>query len=182
MHNVRAELSFIWAKWGYSPGDRTSDNSEKLLQRGKGAKINIEDFGEGEFNAITGLLYKRLSASRKGSWCHQEETWCFSRDEDAKIGIMKSVLENIYLKILFHQLLWGQSASLSTLNSLGGVEGNSGCSPGSGRGRWQLPQGVPVCSWHTPWSNWQKSPSKKLGCTLRTCAFYVLKLHFKILF
>ena len=33
-----------------SPEDRTSDNSEKLLQRGKEAKINIEDFGEAKAN------------------------------------------------------------------------------------------------------------------------------------
>ena len=35
-----------------SPGDRTSDNSEKLLQRGRGEGQYVWDFGEGGVQAI----------------------------------------------------------------------------------------------------------------------------------
>ena len=40
---------------GRSPEDSTSDNSEKLLQRGSGGKVNTEDFGDGGVQHNHGL-------------------------------------------------------------------------------------------------------------------------------
>ena len=60
------ELSFIWRQNDHC-GQRnsTSDNSEKLLQRGRGREVNICDFGEGEVHAIKHLSYKSFSASHE---------------------------------------------------------------------------------------------------------------------
>ena len=42
-----------------------SDNSEKLLQRGRWREVNICDFGERGVHAIKHLSHKRFSASHK---------------------------------------------------------------------------------------------------------------------
>ena len=60
------ELSFIWGKnEDYSPGDSTSDNSERLLHRGSGGMSIYKILMKGDFNAIKHLLYKRFSASHE---------------------------------------------------------------------------------------------------------------------
>ena len=52
------ELSFIWGKnEDYSPGDSTSDNSEKLLQRSRGEDHYMCDFGKGEVRAIKHIFF-----------------------------------------------------------------------------------------------------------------------------
>ena len=49
----------------HSPGDSTTDNSEKLLQRGSGGKSIYKILVKGEFDVIKHLSYKRFSASYK---------------------------------------------------------------------------------------------------------------------
>ena len=103
----------VWVKFylrqnkGCSPGDSTLDSSEKLPQRGSGGSSIYMFLVKEEFTAIKSLLYKRFSA------CH-EELMSSRRDlvlswtcGDARIQIMKSVPENIYLaKDLFYQFSW----------------------------------------------------------------------------
>ena len=43
-----------------SPGDSTSDSSERLRQRGSGGRSIYKILVKGEFNAIKCLLYKRF--------------------------------------------------------------------------------------------------------------------------
>ena len=62
---IVAKLHFIWGKWGLSPGDGTSDNSERLLQRGSGGRSIYRILVNGEFNAIKHLFYKRFSAGHE---------------------------------------------------------------------------------------------------------------------
>ena len=45
------------------PGDSTSDSSERLLQRGSGARSVYKILVRGEFNAVKCLFYKGISAS-----------------------------------------------------------------------------------------------------------------------
>ena len=55
----------------YRPGDSTSDNSDKLPQRGSGGRSISKIFVKGEFSAVKGLLYKGFLLVRR-SWCHHE--------------------------------------------------------------------------------------------------------------
>ena len=48
-----------------SLGDSTSDDSERLLQRGSGGRSIYKVFEKEEFKAVKCLLYKRFSASHK---------------------------------------------------------------------------------------------------------------------
>ena len=49
----------------WSPGDSTSDSSERLPQRGSGGRSIYKILVKEEFNAIKCLLYKRFSARHK---------------------------------------------------------------------------------------------------------------------
>ena len=124
----------VWVKFylrqnkGCSPGDSTLDSSEKLLQRGSGGSSIYMFLVKEEFTTIKSLLYKRFSA------CH-EELMSSRRDlvlswtcGDARIQIMKSVPENIYLaKDLFYRFPGAQNAWVSTLNSLPGTSKVNSC-------------------------------------------------------
>ena len=60
------ELSFIWGQnEDCSPGDSTSDSSEKLLQRGCGGRSMHMILVKGAFHAIQHFTYKRCSASHE---------------------------------------------------------------------------------------------------------------------
>ena len=80
-----------------SPGDSTSDSSERLLQRGRGERQYICDFGKGGVCAI-----KHIFSVESFCWCHdtsashekQSSSW-----EDVRIRLIKSAPENICLKI-----------------------------------------------------------------------------------
>ena len=69
------------------------------------------------FNAIKCLLYKRFSASHEDLMSSWKDLVFFEVWRDAKIGIIKSVPENIYLKTCTTRFPGAQSASLH-LNSL----------------------------------------------------------------
>ena len=56
-----------------SPGDRTSDSSEKLLQRGSGKGQYICDFGEGGVHAIKHIFFcKRFLLVTRSRHQHEE--------------------------------------------------------------------------------------------------------------
>ena len=63
------ELSIIWSKnEDDSPGDSTSDNSEKLLQRSRGEGQYMCDFGKEEVHAIKHIyiyFLQKVSASHE---------------------------------------------------------------------------------------------------------------------
>ena len=63
MHDVRAKF-YLGQNEDCSRGDRSSDSSERRLQRGSGGKSIYKILVKGEFNAIKCLLYKRFSASQ----------------------------------------------------------------------------------------------------------------------
>ena len=57
MHNVRV-VSFIWGQnEDYSPGDSTSDSSEKLLQRDMREGQYLCDLGEGRILAVKQIFF-----------------------------------------------------------------------------------------------------------------------------
>ena len=60
--------------------------------------MNICDFGEGEFSAIKGFLYKRFSASYEELMSPWRDLMLFYIWRDAKISIIRSVPKNIYLR------------------------------------------------------------------------------------
>ena len=102
-------------------------------------KINMEDFGEEGVQRNHGLTLKRLSPSHKELMPSGRDLVLFQIWRDAKIGIMKSVLENIYLKILFHQFLWSRVPHSPPWTPSGVLKVRVAAAQGSARGRWQLP-------------------------------------------
>ena len=98
-----------------SLGDSTSDDSERLLQRGSGGRSIYKVFEKEEFKAVKCLLYKRFSASHKELMSPRRDFVDFldmrrCKDWDHEISSRK------YLTIRFR----AQSASLSALNPPGG--------------------------------------------------------------
>ena len=63
MHDVRAKF-YLRQNKDCSRGYRSSDSSEKLLQRGSRGKSIFKILVKGEFNAIKCLLCKRFSVSQ----------------------------------------------------------------------------------------------------------------------
>ena len=90
------KLSFIWGKnEDCTPGQSTSHSSEKLFQRGSRGRSIYMILVKGEFSAIKHLFYKTFSASHEelmSSWRDLVLFWIWG---DVKIGIMKSVSENM---------------------------------------------------------------------------------------
>ena len=74
----------LWVKFylgqneDYSPGDRDSDSSEELLQRGGGKVSIICDFSEG------GMF------SQAHMWA---EAWCWSREAGATVNDFSALLD-----------------------------------------------------------------------------------------
>ena len=67
MHNLRIASCFIWEKIeDSSPGDSTSDRSERPLQGDPGGRSVYKILVKGEFNETQCLVYKRRSR------CHHE--------------------------------------------------------------------------------------------------------------
>ena len=65
----------------YSPGDSSSDSSEKLLQRDSGENRYKLDFGEGGIYAIKRICFcRRFLLVMRRSY-HPKEFYCFSRYE-----------------------------------------------------------------------------------------------------
>ena len=79
-----------------SPGDSTSNSSERLLQRGRGERQYICDFGKGGIHAIRHRFFQKVSAHLvKLSASHEEQllpwrilvlSWVW---EDTRIGLRK---------------------------------------------------------------------------------------------
>ena len=91
------ELSFIWEQnENYCPRDSISVNSKKLLQRGKvSIYVNLV---KGEYMQLNIYFSRRFLLFMKNSH-HYEGFYCFSGYEEIKkIGLIKSVHKNIYLK------------------------------------------------------------------------------------
>ena len=60
---MSGDLSFIWGQnEDCSPGDSTSDSSEKLLQR-RGGMASVCDFGEGGLHAVEHIFSQKDSTS-----------------------------------------------------------------------------------------------------------------------
>ena len=95
------------------PGDSSSENCEKLLQRGSGEKVNIQDFGE---RGVQGNQIKRFSANHEQLMSPWRDL-CFSKYERNK-GWKHEICSWKYPRKLFHQFPWRTSASFSNLNSL----------------------------------------------------------------
>ena len=70
----------------------------RLIQRGSGERAIYKILVKRGFNAIKCLLYKRFSASHEDLTSSWKDLVFFEVWRDAKIVIMKSVSENIYLK------------------------------------------------------------------------------------
>ena len=71
MHSVRVWVKFyLGQNEDCSPGESTSDSSEKLLQSSSGGRSIYKISGKGEFSA-TKCLLSGFSASVR-NWCHQE--------------------------------------------------------------------------------------------------------------
>ena len=113
-------------------------------------EFNMRDFGEGEVHETKHLPYKIFSASQK----ELMSPWS---DLDARIGIMKSVPENNYLKTCPTSFSGAQSVSFSTLNSLRGtLKINSRSSTDS-----ILTEADGKCPWQAPFCLWHNSKRKK---------------------
>ena len=66
MHNMRVSSWFyLGQNEDCSPGDSTSDSSEKLLQKGSRGRSIYKILVKGEFRAIKHSFYKRFSASHE---------------------------------------------------------------------------------------------------------------------
>ena len=57
-------MFYLGQNEGFSPGDNTSNSSEKLFQISREEGENICDFGEGRVHAIT-LFFQKFSASHE---------------------------------------------------------------------------------------------------------------------
>ena len=88
----------LWAKLDLgqnedcSLGHSTSNNSEELLQRGRGRGSIYKLFGV-QCKKKNLLIYKRFSASHKELMSPWRDLVPFYRRRDARIGILKSVTE-----------------------------------------------------------------------------------------
>ena len=57
---MRVVSFYLGQNEDYSPGDSTSDSSEKLLQRGRGEGQYICDFGEGGAHAMEHIFFAEV--------------------------------------------------------------------------------------------------------------------------
>ena len=64
MHDVRIKF-YLGQNEDCSPGDSTSESSERLLQRGSGGRSIYRILVNGEVNAIKQLFCKRFSAGHE---------------------------------------------------------------------------------------------------------------------
>ena len=121
MHNLRvASWVLFGAKWGLSPGNRTSDSSERLLRRGSQGRSIYKTLMKGEFHAIKCLLYEKFFASH-------EELMSTRRDSVVFLEEMQGLGSwNQFLKITkdqVHQSPWSTECLLPTWTPSEGVEG-----------------------------------------------------------
>ena len=74
-----------------SPGDCTSDSSDKLLQVSRGDGQYIREFGEQEIHAIKHIFFQVSGCLVAGSWRETFHSW--QRSWGRRLGIRKGGIE-----------------------------------------------------------------------------------------
>ena len=90
--------SYVGQNEDYSPEDSISESSEKLLHRGRGGRSVHMWFCWGGVHAIKHLFSKKVSASQEEQGSPWKTLMLFQIWGDTESRLIKSALENIYLK------------------------------------------------------------------------------------
>ena len=152
MHSVSCELLF-GAKWGLQLGSEHHSSLWEAAPERHWGRSKYEILLKGELEAIKRLLYKNFSASHEELMSPQRDSVRFNIWGDARIGITKSVPENICPSgDVFHQFPWSTECLRLRPEFPVGVSQVSSCSTTGSqlrRGRRQRPL------WSSLFSCWQ---------------------------